>query len=78
VEANPVFVNPFFRHGQRHGLSQPVAGPQLTVWRKNAVVGGILISMVLSRIADHPINRIEEPLPWNLAAELTGSSRRAA
>ena len=32
----------------------------------------------VGRIADHPINRIEELLPWNLAANLVGNSSRAA
>jgi transposase len=33
---------------------------------------------VLTRIADHPINRIEELLPWNLAASVLHSSEAAA
>jgi hypothetical protein len=33
---------------------------------------------VLERIAEHPINRIAELLPWNVAARLVDQARQAA
>ena len=33
---------------------------------------------VLTRIADHPINRIDAPLPWNLVPSEPGQARQSA
>src|SRR5262245_36472673 len=44
----------------------------------NAMDPYLYLRHVLERIADHPINRIEELLPWNVAANVPVAARQAA
>src|SRR5437870_10996536 len=44
----------------------------------NAMDPYLYLRQVLERIAEHPINRVVELLPWNLAAKVPGEGRQAA
>lgn len=43
----------------------------------NGLDPSLYLRTVLARIADHPINRIGEPLPWNLLAALQSQPAEA-
>jgi hypothetical protein len=44
----------------------------------NGIDPAFYLRTVLARIAEHPINRIKELLPWNIATEIKTDSFRAA
>uniref|UniRef100_UPI001588C6A7 IS66 family transposase n=1 Tax=Burkholderia sp. BCC1640 TaxID=2676294 RepID=UPI001588C6A7 len=43
--------------------------------RLNGLDPEVYLAYVLERIADHPINRIDELLPWNVASSLPSTAR---
>ena len=44
----------------------------------NGLDPSFYLRTVLATIAEHPINRIQEPLPWNVATQIRADSFQAA
>jgi transposase len=60
--------------GERAALIYSLIGTALL----NAMDPYLYVRHVLERIAEHPINRIDELLPWNVAAKVLDERRQAA
>jgi transposase len=82
MDIQPLFQKPGTRHyevlsdrgGERAATIYGLVGTA----KLNGLDPEGYLREVLSRIADHPINRIEELLPWNLAADRSAESTHAA
>src|SRR5215469_441856 len=70
--------NYLFAGSDRGGESAAVLYSLIGTAKLNGIDPESYLRNVLSRIAKHPVNRIEQLLPWNIATELTGDSRHAA
>jgi transposase len=70
--------NYLFAGSDRGGESAAAIYSLIGTAKLNGIDPESYLRNVLSRIAEHPINSIEELLPWNVAAELSGNSRRAS
>jgi transposase len=70
--------NYLFAGSDRGGESAAAIYSLIGTAKLNGVDPEGYLRKVLSRIAEHPINRIEELLPWNLSQESTEDSSRAA
>jgi transposase len=70
--------NYLFVGSDRGGESAAMIYSLIGTAKLNGIDPESYLRNVLSRIADHPINRIEELLPWKLATELAEVPRHAA
>jgi transposase len=70
--------NYLFAGSDRGGESAAAIYSLIGTAKLNDVDPETYLREVLSRIVDHPINRIAELLPWNLAAERPAESTHAA
>jgi transposase len=65
--------NYLFAGSDRGGESAAAIYSLIGTAKLNGIDPESYLRNVLSRIAEHPINRIEELLPWNLAPNSTGA-----
>jgi transposase len=70
--------NYLFAGSDRGGENAAAIYSLIGTAKLNGIDPEFYLRNVLSRIADHPINRIEELLPWNVVADSSQASTRAA
>jgi hypothetical protein len=70
--------NCLFAGSDRGGESAAAIYSLIGTAKLNGIEPESYLRNVLSRIAEHPINRIVELLPWNVAAESSPASYCAA